>query len=159
VRPAVAGDAPLVEAWLSDPGVYEWWGGRPVTAEEAADLCREIREPDGEVVRRFIIVADGSPAGYLQAWCAPGQRGGLDLFVAPEQRGRGIATQALATLANRLVRDEGWLRVTVDPDPRNARAISVFERAGFVAAERTRDADGDHLSMEFVVSPESRFSP
>ena len=63
------------------------------------------------------IVQDGDdPVGYLQSWWEDGEprRGGLDGFLVPEARGRGVMPAAARSLARRLLAT-GWADVTVDP--------------------------------------------
>jgi aminoglycoside 6'-N-acetyltransferase len=137
VRRATEGDAALLVAWHADPDVARYWDDETPTRDEIlADLARA--DADG-----WIVEADGEPVGYLQSWWGDGapRRGGLDMFLVPSARGRGLAPDAARTLAQSLV-DEGWVEVTVDPYLWNEGAIRAWEKAGFAAvAERPADAE------------------
>ena len=151
IRPATAADADLLVGWHADPEVSRFWDDETVTREEMLD--RLAREP----VDPFIVEADGEPVGYLQAWWEEDEplRGGIDMFLIPQARGRGLGPDAGWTLARHLHEDRGFTRVTVDPYAWNERAIRAWRRAGFVDVE-TRPADGEHpseyLLMEWAES-------
>ena len=74
----------------------------------------------------WIIEADGEPVGYLQSWWEPDEprRGGLDGFLVPAARGRGLMPDAARALAQSLL-DAGWQYVTVDPYAWNERASAA----------------------------------
>jgi len=95
-------------------------------------------------VDAWIIEEDGEPVGYLQSWWEddPPRRGGLDGFLIPSARGRGIMPVVARELAQRLL-DEGWYFVTVDPYVWNERAVRAWARAGFVEESR-HPADDEH---------------
>ena len=147
VRPATEEDADLLAAWHSDPGVSRYWDGETFTRDE---LLARLRRPD---VDAYIVEADGKPVGYLQTWWEDDEprRGGLDMFLVPGARGRGLGPDAARTVAESL-HASGWSRVTVDPYDWNEPAIRAWRRAGFVDIE-SRPADEEHASawvlMEF----------
>ncbi|HZQ82478.1 MAG TPA: GNAT family N-acetyltransferase [Gaiellaceae bacterium] len=130
-RPATLADVPLLVAWHADPDVSRYWDDETFTEEQMrARLEREA-------VDAWIVEEDGAPIGYLQSWWEPDEpkRGGLDGFLIPSARGRGIMPAVARQLAERLL-DEGWEHVTVDPYAWNARAIRGWEKAGFVEVSR-----------------------
>ena len=89
---------------------------------------------------------NGEPVGYLQSWWEPDppKRGGLDGFLIPSARGRGIMPTVARQLASDLLR-QGWTEVTVDPYEWNGSAVRAWERAGFVEASR-HPADAEHTT-------------
>ena len=149
VRPATADDADLLVAWHADPEVARYWDGKTYTSAEM--LARLERSE----VDAFVVEAGGEPVGYLQAWWEEDEplRGGIDMFLVPEARGRGLGPDAARALARHLRDERGWTRVTVDPYTWNEPAIRAWRKAGFVDVE-TRPADGEHraawLLMVFV---------
>ena len=144
VRPATEGDVELLVAWHADPDVARYWDDETFTAEQ---MRTRLARPG---VDAYVVEAKGGPVGYLQAW-REGGGGGLDMFLIPEARGKGLGPDAARALATAL-RDEGWTRITVDPYVWNERAIAAWKRAGFAPVER-RVADDEHtaawLLMEF----------
>jgi aminoglycoside 6'-N-acetyltransferase len=140
VRPATDDDVELLVAWHADPEVSRYWDDETFTREEMQ--ARLEREP----VDAWIVEADGEPVGYLQSWWEEQgpRRGGLDGFLVPEARGRGLMPDAARVLAQSLL-DAGWQYVTVDPYAWNERALRGWRNAGFVEVSR-HDPDEDHLS-------------
>jgi aminoglycoside 6'-N-acetyltransferase len=136
VRSATDVDADLLVEWHSDPDVSRYWDGRTFTREE---MLERLRRQD---VEAFIIEADGRPIGYLQAW-RDGDEGGIDMFLASDDRGRGLGPDAGRALARHLRDERGWPQVTVDPYTRNEPAIRAWRKAGFVDVE-DRLADVEH---------------
>lgn len=144
LRPATPDDAALLARWHADPDVSRYWDGETFTEDEVhARLARER-------VDAYVIEEDGEPVGYLQAWWEPDEprRGGLDGFLIPDARGRGIMPAVARGLAERLLA-EGWRSVTVDPYAWNERALRGWANAGFVEVSR-HPADEDH-SSEWVL--------
>ena len=130
-RPATEDDAGLLAAWHADPEVSRYWDDETFTRDQV--LERLLRER----VDAWIVEEDGVPVGYLQSWWEddPPRRGGLDGFLVPAARGRGLMPAAARALARRLL-DEGWAHVTVDPYTWNEAAIRAWARAGFVEVSR-----------------------
>jgi aminoglycoside 6'-N-acetyltransferase len=148
VRPASAADADLLVGWHADPEVARFWDGETFTREQ---VLERLALPD---VRSFVVEADGYPVGYVQAWTDDGGRtGGLDMFLVPSARGRGLGPDAARALASHLREAAGWSSVTADPYTWNESAVRAWRRAGFqVVGERPPDEDhsAPWLLMEFV---------
>ena len=140
VRAATEDDADLLVGWHADPEVSRYWDDETFTREQMLD--RLHREP----VDAWIVEAEGKPVGYLQSWWEDDQpwRGGLDGFLIPAVRGRGLMPDAARALAQSLL-DAGRLEVTVDPYEWNEPAIRAWVKAGFAEVSR---ADGKVL-MKF----------
>jgi aminoglycoside 6'-N-acetyltransferase len=150
LRPMEAGDASALRRIHATPEVAAWWGSM------GDDF--PFDEPEST---RLTIVVDGRVAGLIQygtedepdyrhAW--------IDVFVDPELHGRGVGTDAVRTLAERLHRDLGYHRITIDPALDNVAAVRSYEKAGFrrvgVMEASWRDPGGvwrDSLLMERVV--------
>jgi aminoglycoside 6'-N-acetyltransferase len=138
LRPATDADADLLVEWHGDPDVARYWDGETFTREE---MLMRFQRAD---VDAFIVEAGDRPVGYLQAW-REGDAGGLDMFLVPDARGRGLGSDAARALALHLREERGWTRITVDPYVSNERAIRAWRKAGFVDAEK-RPADGEHAT-------------
>lgn len=146
LRHAADADVDLLVGWHADPEVARFWDGKTYTPEQ---MRERLSRPD---VEAFVVEADGEPVGYLQAWRGDGDEGGLDIFLVPGARGRGLGPDAGSALARHLVGERGWTRLTVDPYLWNEPAIRAWRRAGFEPVEE-RPADDEHTSswllMEF----------
>ncbi|HSQ37119.1 MAG TPA: GNAT family N-acetyltransferase [Acidimicrobiia bacterium] len=142
LRVVTGADLPLLARWHSDPQVYEWWEGRPLTEREVLAEYIDNDEP----VTRCLVHLEGRPVGYLQffryevaarraavrleegedAW-------GIDLFLAEEaDRGRGLGTRLLVGTLARLAEQRDASLVLIDPHLDNPRAIACYRQAGFV---------------------------
>jgi aminoglycoside 6'-N-acetyltransferase len=151
LRPASDDDLDLLVGWLADPEVYRWWEGRPLSQDEVTDLYTGRRRPE---VDPFIIEADGVPVGYLQVWEGTETSGGIDMFLVPQARGRGLGPDAARAAASFLLDDRGWTEVTVDPLVDNHRAIRAFERAGFAPEGEELDDETGKRILRMVVRRE-----
>ncbi|MBU1492597.1 MAG: GNAT family N-acetyltransferase [Actinomycetota bacterium] len=138
--PMTEADLPRVVEWRSRPEVHEWYGGRPVTAEEIRAKHLDNTDP----VTRSIVHLDGEPIGFLQFYeyidewkpaigLRPDEEAwGLDLYLGePHLHGQGIGTRLVRGVAERLASEHGATRVTIDPHVGNTAAIRCYEKAGF----------------------------
>ena len=121
-----------------------------------------LEAPPLPQVSEFVLsnIKSGNPqfvalaAGEVVGWCdvrrhvfpAHAHRGTLGMGIVPTYRGRGLGLRLLdATLEAAF--DASFVRVESDVHADNARAIALYERAGFVREGVTRDAvfvDGDY---------------
>jgi aminoglycoside 6'-N-acetyltransferase len=140
-RRATEDDVPLLVAWHADPDVARYWDGETFTEDE---MRGRLARPG---VDMWIVEDDGVPVGHLQSWWEEGEprRGGIDGFLVPAARGRGIMPAVARQLARALLA-QCWTEVTVDPYEWNERAIRGWEKAGFVEVSRGHAPDGDHTA-------------
>jgi RimJ/RimL family protein N-acetyltransferase len=157
-RPLEMTDLPLLRNWLARPHCMEWWGPAPTLAEVEAEYGAWISDPTQ--VQPHIALLDGQPFGYIQSYVAmgsgegwwedetdPGVRG-IDQSIADaDQLNRGLGTAMVKAFVARLFADPGVTRIQTDPDPRNARAIRCYEKAGFRAVGQVQTPDGTALLM------------
>jgi aminoglycoside 6'-N-acetyltransferase len=140
----------MLAAWHADPEVSRYWDDETPTAEEVrARLARPA-------VDHWIVEEGSEPVGFLQSWWEPDEprRGGLDGFLIPSARGRGLMPDAARALAHSLL-EAGWQYVTVDPYEWNERAIRGWAKAGFVEVSRGHLPDDDHTTTWVLM----RFEP
>jgi aminoglycoside 6'-N-acetyltransferase len=140
LRPADDRDVDRLVAWHEDPDVARYWDGETFTREEMAErLARDD-------VDAWIVESDDEPIGYLQT-----HPDGLDMFLVPSARGRGLGPDAARAMTRHLLA-QGRTRVTVDPYVWNDGAVRAWQRAGFVEIAR-HPPDDDHtaewIEMEF----------
>lgn len=139
LRPATEADVDLLVRWHADPEVSRFWDDETFTDDQIRTRLER------EAVDAWIVEARGEPVGYVQAWWEPEapDRGGIDMFLAPTARGRGLGPDAGRALAEHLLRERGWRSVTVDPYLWNERAVAAWRKAGFEPVEE-RPADAEH---------------
>lgn len=100
-------------------------------------LARTLRDAiaDGPYVTGYGFELDGWLAGYgMVSRSYSTETGGLclwieDIYIQPEFRGRGIGTAFL-----RFVEEQGKgtaVRLRLEAEPENEKAISVYQNAGF----------------------------
>jgi glycosyltransferase involved in cell wall biosynthesis len=92
------------------------------------------RELPGKPALSTVALVAGTPVGFLVASARPGGVHVHRIAVDPAHWSAGIGSRLLAGL---LVRAEG--AVTVVCDPRNARALGLYTRAGFRVVRRRPD--------------------
>ncbi len=139
IRPASESDIGLLVAWHADPEVARYWDWETFTDVE---MLQRLTRSD---VDPYIVLEEGQPVGYLQAWLDgdTSDERGLDMFLAPDARNRGLGPDAARALARWLLTVGGVSRVTVDPYASNERGVRAWTKAGFRLVER-RDPDHDH---------------
>jgi aminoglycoside 6'-N-acetyltransferase len=141
LRPAGAGDVDRLVAWHADPEVSRYWDDETFTR---AQMEERLARAD---VEAWIVEEGGEPVGYLQV-----HPEGLDMFLVPAARGRGLGPDAARSMARHLLEERRWSRVTVDPYAWNEGARRAWQRAGFVELS-CHEADGEHsapwILMEF----------
>jgi aminoglycoside 6'-N-acetyltransferase len=141
LRPAEERDVDMLVAWHADDDVARYWDWERFTREAMLErLARETVTP-------YIVEAAGEPIGYLQV-----HESGLDMFLIPTARGRGLGSDAARAMARHLLDERGGPRVTVDPYQRNEGALRAWRKAGFIEVS-THAADDEHRApwvlMEF----------
>jgi aminoglycoside 6'-N-acetyltransferase len=146
VRAATEADAALLSRWHADPEVARYWDDETFTEAEMRDRLRRSN------VESYIVEEGRRPVGYLQVW-SEGDGGGLDMFLIPEARGRGLGPDAARAVAVYLRDVRGWAVVTVDPYLWNEAGVRAWRRAGFRDVGE-REPDDEHtarwLLMEFA---------
>jgi aminoglycoside 6'-N-acetyltransferase len=144
-------DLDLLESWLGQPHVQEWWGDtEPFSAEDLADLR----------VAMMIVECDGVPFAYMQDYDVHGWTGhhfgylpagsrGIDQFIGePGMIGRGHGPAFIRQRAGELFA-AGAPAIGTDPDPKNARAIAAYVKAGFKVVGPEEDTEwGRVVRME-----------
>ena len=170
IRDATPADAAAVAA-IYAPLVAETivsFEEEPPTAAEMAERIASshawlVAEEDGEVVGYAYATRFHARAAYR--WCAE-----ASIYLAPEARGRGIGTQLVAELLERL-KAMGFVNVfggTALPNPASERLLESFgfkkvahwEHAGF-KFDAWHDVSWRQLTLQepTVPPPELRASP
>ncbi len=128
-RDALAG---LFRAFAGDPQTARFFHPHPLTAEQAALLCRRQGKD-----RYFLAWLDGIPAGYalLRGWDEGFAIPSFGACVHPALQGKGIG-KALLRHAIAESRAAGAARLRLTVYRANARARRLYEGFGFRFAEK-----------------------
>lgn len=117
-------DVPLLRTWLEREHVRRWWG------DPTAELAEIEADRGTRNFRAFIVHEGETPFGYLQV-IAKNDEAGLDLLIGePGFLRCGYGARMVDKAATALF-EEGFARVTLDPNERNEAAIEAFASAGF----------------------------
>ncbi|MCX4390213.1 acetyltransferase [Micromonospora peucetia] len=136
--------AELVHGWVTEPRAAFWGMG-----SHSVDEVREIYEFVDSLATHhaYLIMLDGTPIGLFQTYqpeadpvgeryvVRPGDVG-MHLLLAPGRRPpKGLTTAIGPALARFLFADPTRLRIVVEPDVRNERALERLRREGFTFAD------------------------
>ncbi len=135
VRTVDPADHARLAELISVPDVARWW--------PAFDLDRVRREmvPFDDDTFGVVIVLEGEVVGWIQAWEETDpefRHAGIDLFIAPDIRGRGLGPDAIRAVARWLIDVRGHHRLTIDPRADNTAAIRAYQKVGFRPVGRLR---------------------
>jgi aminoglycoside 6'-N-acetyltransferase len=157
LRPPSPGDLDALVAILAEPAVAQWW-----PRYDRVRVEREMVDGVDDDTTVYVIEVSGAVVGVIQSWEEADveyRHAGMDIGVATEWHGTGVAVAALRGLARHLVADLGHHHLTIDPAASNARAIRCYEKIGFrpvgVLRQNEMAADGtfrDTLLMDLVAS-------
>jgi aminoglycoside 6'-N-acetyltransferase len=144
--------AERLRALRRTPSVARWW------EEPEGDWPLDPGPDD----HHFAVVVGGEVAGYVQYYEEPdpsSRHADVDIFLGPGHQNRGLGTEAMRAVVRHLIEERGHHRITLSTSVDNARAIRVYEKAGFRRVGRTRKSALDHRTgrwedeflMELVV--------
>ena len=134
-----------MSGWLTDERVLEFYEGRDNPhnlAKVVEKFGPRARGQDSTVP--CIMLHDGVPIGYIQYYpVAESERHeyqletidgvyGVDLFIGnPDLWNQGIGTRMLSMLVDYLFDELDALKVVIDPQVSNHRAVRSYEKCGF----------------------------
>jgi aminoglycoside 6'-N-acetyltransferase len=127
-RPMTLADLPLIQHWLMEPHVVQWWGD---PSGQYDLVSGDLDEP---AMDQFIVATAGSDFAIDQFIGEPGM----------VERGHGSAF--IRAFVDARLR-EGAPRIVTDPDPANTRAVRAYQKAGFEKAGMVDTPDGPALLM------------
>jgi len=150
-RAMTRADLPLVHCWLQTGEVVRWWGDPD---EQYQLVSGDLDHPDMD---QFIVALDRLPFAYIQSYrlstwnqgfgTHPPETRGIDQFIGePDLIGCGHGSNFIRQFVGALLQ-QGTPRVVTDPDPRNARAVRAYEKAGFERVRLVETPDGPALLM------------
>ncbi|MFC5948840.1 GNAT family N-acetyltransferase [Pseudonocardia lutea] len=137
LRPWTADDADVVFAACQDAEIQRWTTvPSPYTRADAVGYVTTFAPrawEQGDAVFAVVDAASGEPVGSIGAHGIPDGVAHVGYWVAAAARGRGLARDALRTLARWCLREAGVARVELVVDPANTGSLRVAEAAGFTA--------------------------
>ncbi|MGA9119639.1 MAG: GNAT family N-acetyltransferase [Bacteroidota bacterium] len=152
LRPLTFDDAAAVFRYRSDPEVRRFQSWRPSTLEEVEEFLRTrlAAEPDLPETWFQFAICRNEPMEILgdcglHFLSAGSQQVEVGITLAPEQWGKGYATEVLDRVFHYLFEELGKHRIIASVDPHNRASIRLLERmkmrreAHFV--ESIRDGD------------------
>ena len=137
VRAMVPADVEAFVAYRSDPGVARYQSWEDYTLEQGRFLVEEMQSLrpgiPGEWYQLAVTDADGALVGDLATHVDADEHRQLEVgfTLAPEQQGRGYATEALRGLLGHAFDPMGMHRVVAVTDARNDAAAALLLRTGF----------------------------
>jgi aminoglycoside 6'-N-acetyltransferase len=134
LRPATDTDVERLVGWHADPDVSHYWDDETFTV---AEMRERLARAD---VEAWIVEEAREPVGYLQV-----HETGIDMFLVPGARGRGLGPDAARAMVRQLLEERGWSRVTVDPYTWNEHAVRAWRKAGFVPVSE-HEPDEEHTA-------------
>lgn len=161
LRRAKPPDADFLLELLLDDEIRPFLGRRSATGREEVleEIERSLAEPGS--FGRFVVDADGAPAGML-GFHVVNERSRIArlerLAVHPRFRGRRLADDAARLFQRLLLGELGFHRLELEIYAFNERACAHAERAGFVREGRKRRAylyDGEWVdTVLYALLPE-----
>lgn len=155
LRPVTPGDVDDLVRLFEEPEVTPWWPRYDRTRIE--DKVVGDDEPETTV---YVIDVNGELAGLIQSSDEddPDYRAAwIDIAVATRWHGKGVAVDALRTLARHLIEADGHHHLFIDPAAANTRAVRCYEKVGFrpvgIMRQNERGPDGtfhDALLMDML---------
>jgi RimJ/RimL family protein N-acetyltransferase len=114
-------------------------------------------------IKPYIAYLDTEPLGFIQSYvavrCGEGWWEnevdfgilGIDQFLCDGTRlSQGLGSKMVNAFTQELFTDPSVTTVQTDPNPKNARAIRCYEKAGFQAVREVSTPDGPALLMAIV---------
>lgn len=137
-------DAMLLVKWLSDPAVLEYYEGRDRPHDR--QLVQKHFYEDREAITSCIIQYKDQAIGYLQFYPIDDQEKeaygneefqgriyGMDQFIGETSCwNKGIGSILITQTIDYLTGQLAVNKIVMDPQAWNARALAVYEKAGFV---------------------------
>lgn len=139
-------DEELLVTWLSNPLLLQFYEGRD--RPHNLEMIREHFYKEDDTVR-CIIEFEGKPIGYIQYYAVDDQSKtkfgytnsdekifGTDQFIGEvDYWNKGIGKKLVASMVKYLITSKDADRVIMEPQAWNERAITCYEKCGFVKVQ------------------------
>jgi UDP-2,4-diacetamido-2,4,6-trideoxy-beta-L-altropyranose hydrolase len=158
LRRVRADDVRLLWEWANDPEVRAAsfspdpipWKAHETWFAERLRVGRSATSAEKTYPRSLMLIADNEdarPLGQIRFDARTDGEWEVDLSIAKEVRGRGIASQVITLGVQVLLEDGCDIRIHSLVKPTNVASVKAFERAGFkrIGIEKVRDHAAIHL--------------
>ena len=134
-------DADVIHGWVSQERA-RFWGMRDADRDRVAEIYRYVDSLPTH--HAYLTLRDGDPVALFQTYepehdpvgkcypVRPGDHGGHLLIGTPVRTEPGFTGTLLAEFIAFVFTDPRRLRIVMEPDARNDKAIARLRRAGFV---------------------------
>ena len=131
IRPFAASDAADLYEYLSDPTVYKYEPGEPISLDYSVQVVKERSETmdfwaielkESRKMIGHLYFKQIEPAEF-RTW-------ELGYIVNPAYQRKGYATEATATLLRKAFKEKGIHRVFANCNPENLASWKVLEKVG-----------------------------
>lgn len=157
LRPFEEADVGALAAICRDPEIARWTAVPEPYGEEDARAyfarAAQDRREGRELSHALVHPADGTLLGSMGLMVnSEHATGEVGYYLAPEARGRGVATRALRLLSRWGIEELGLARIEVLAHPDNVGSQQValragFQREGLLRSYRDRKGERDDLVM------------
>ncbi|MBT4791348.1 MAG: GNAT family N-acetyltransferase [Halobacteriovoraceae bacterium] len=153
-------DLPIIERWLQNPHVKEFWDDGE-SWEESYE--KYVLKTLSKTVKQFLIYCQDRPIGYIQFyWASKVGDGwwediaddvvGIDQYIGEaDMIGQGHGTKMISEFIKLLICNYKISKIITDPVPSNTRAIACYEKCGFKQVGEIETPDGIEMLMEYKV--------
>jgi RimJ/RimL family protein N-acetyltransferase len=138
-------DLPLMQRWLNEPHVHEWYDKDKDNTIEGVTKRYDPKIVGKEPTDCYLVLYENVPVGYIQTykvndWPEFGDYVGydnhtasIDVFIGERSfLGRGLGSLILRKFLKEIVfLKEEITTCIIGPEPKNVRAIKAYEKAGF----------------------------
>jgi RimJ/RimL family protein N-acetyltransferase len=143
-------DFPLLQKWLAEPHIVQWW--RESLALDGIESKYGPRIDGTEPTHVFMIEVEGIPEGWIQWYRwedypkhaailgADTDSAGIDLSIGrKEMLGKGLGPEAIRQFIDQFVFADSTINSVIsDPEESNIRSRRAFEKAGFTFIKKVQ---------------------
>lgn len=123
-------DLEAMHAVLSDARAVQWWSTPPhETLDHTRDWLEAMIAGNGSGLD-FVVEVEGRAVGKAGFFAPPD----VGYILHPDVWGRGLATEAVGAVLDRLFQTTDHAAARADVDPANAASIRLLEKLGFQQA-------------------------
>ncbi|WUH59540.1 GNAT family N-acetyltransferase [Streptomyces sp. NBC_00441] len=166
LRPWLPSDAAAVARVFQDPAIQHWHLRRADSEDEAREWIEQWRRGwASETACHWAVVGgdDETLLGRvsLQSIIMAGGQAEISYWTAPEARGKGVCSRAVARVTSWALEDAGFNRLELGHSTANAASCRVAEKTGYtlegVRRRALLHADGWHdMHLHARANPRTR---